>query len=125
MSDQLSIGDLGIEFKGTENVLFGDLNGTLDFDFPERNMTLNNHIAGIRGLYMISTTLSLSGFIQYNTAINKVISNVRFRYNPREGTDLYLVFNEGRNTYLERESPPLPAYSDRSIMLKFTYTFDL
>ena len=74
---------------------------------------------------MFNTKLSLSAFIQYNTAINKVLSNVRFRYNPREGTDLYIVFNEGRNTLLERELPTLPAYDHRSIMVKFTYTFQI
>ena len=31
MSSDLSIGDLGIRFKGSENVLFGRLKGTLDF----------------------------------------------------------------------------------------------
>ena len=73
---------------------------------------------------MFSTKLSISAFIQYNTAINKVLSNFRFRYNPKEGTDLYIVFNEGRNTWLERELPHLPAYDERNITLKFTYTFE-
>jgi hypothetical protein len=105
-----------------------ELGGLYQHDFvsfPERNQILRNHIAGLRGLYMFSTRLSLSAFIQYNTAINKVISNVRFRYNPKEGTDLYIVFNEGRNTLLEREVPHLPLYDQRSIMIKFTYTFEL
>jgi hypothetical protein len=93
--------------------------------FPDRNQRLNNHIAGLRALYMFSTKLSLSAFVQYNSAINKVISNVRFRYNPKEGTDLYLVFNEGRNTWLEREVPTLPVYDQRNITLKFTYTFEV
>jgi hypothetical protein len=60
--------------------------------FPDRGQKLNNHIAGLRALYMFSTKLSLSAFVQYNSAINQVISNVRFRYNPKEGTDLYVVF---------------------------------
>jgi len=105
-----------------------ELAGTYKFDyvrFDERNQQLSNHIFGIRGLYMISTKLSLSAFIQYNTAIDKVISNLRFRYNPKEGTDLYIVFNEGRNTYLERTVPNQPLYDARSVMLKFIYTFDL
>ena len=74
---------------------------------------------------MFSTRLSLSAFVQYNSAINKVLSNIRFRYNPREGTDLYLVFNEGRNTHLQRELPTLPVYNQRNITLKFTYTFEV
>jgi hypothetical protein len=105
-----------------------ELGGMYQFDyvdFPGRNQTLKNHIAGLRALYMVSTKLSFSAFIQYNTAIDKVISNVRFRYNPKEGTDLYVVFNEGRNTLLEREIPTLPVYDYRSIMIKFTYTFEL
>lgn len=94
-------------------------------DFPDRDQSLSNHIAGLRALYMLSTEISFSAFVQYNTAIKKVIANFRFRYNPREGTDLYLVFNEGRNTYLQRETPYLPPYDERNITLKFTYTFKL
>ena len=93
--------------------------------FPDRMQSLNNHIAGLRALYMFSTKLSLSAFVQYNSAINKVLSNIRFRYNPKEGTDLYVVFNEGRNTMLEREVPNLPVYDARNITVKFTYTFEV
>jgi hypothetical protein len=105
-----------------------ELGGMYQLDlirFPGRNQRLNNHIAGLRALYMFSTRLSLSAFVQYNSAINKVLSNVRFRFNPREGTDLYIVFNEGRNTYLDREVPNLPVYDQRNITLKFTYTFEV
>lgn len=94
-------------------------------DFQHRDQNLINHIAGLEALYMFSTKLSLSAFVQYNSAINKILSNVRFRYNPKEGTDLYVVFNEGRNTWLEREIPTLPAYDQRNITFKFTYTFEL
>ncbi len=103
------------------------LGGIYQYDyvqFPDRNQILHNHIAGLRALYTLSTKVTFSGFVQYNTAINKVISNLRFRYNPKEGTDLYLVFNEGRNTLLEREVPTLPAYDQRNITIKFTYTFE-
>ena len=104
-----------------------ELGGIYRYDyvhFPDRNQILNNHIAGLRVLYMLSTKISFSAFVQYNTAIYKVISNFRFRYNPKEGTDLYIVFNEGRNTSLEREVPSLPVYDQRNVTLKFTYTFE-
>ncbi len=48
-SGDLSIGDLGIGFKGTENVLSGRLNGSLDFDFPGKNikgMQINGNLMG-------------------------------------------------------------------------------
>jgi hypothetical protein len=105
-----------------------ELGGLYQLDlirFPDRQESLNNHIAGLRALYMFSTKLSFSAFVQYNSAINKVLSNVRFRYNPKEGTDLFVVFNEGRNTYLEREVPNLPEYDVRNITVKFTYTFEV
>ncbi len=105
-----------------------ELGGMYQLDlirFPDRQESLNNHIAGLQALYMFSTKLSFSAFVQYNSAINKVLSNVRFRYNPKEGTDLFVVFNEGRNTYLERELPNLPEYDARNITIKFTYTFEV
>jgi len=104
-----------------------ELGGLYRYDyvhFPEREQTLTNHIVGLEALYMLSTKISFSAFLQYNTAINKVLSNIRFRYNPKEGTDLYLVFNEGRNTWLEREVPALPAYEQRNLTIKYTYTFE-
>ncbi len=105
-----------------------ELGGLYQLDlirFPDRGQSLNNHIAGLRALYMFSTKLSFSAFVQYNSAINKVLSNVRFRYNPKEGTDLFVVFNEGRNTWLDREVPNLPEYDARNITIKFTYTFEV
>lgn len=105
-----------------------ELSGFYHFDyvkFTRRNQQLQNHILGIKALYMLNTKISFSAFVQYNTAIDKVITNFRFRYNPREGSDLYIVFDEGRNTYLEREIPIRPPISERSIMVKYTYTFEL
>jgi len=105
-----------------------ELGGVYSYDyiyFPDRDQTLNNHIAGLNALYMLSTKISFAAFVQYNTAIHKIISNFRFRFNPKEGTDLYIVFNEGRNTLLDREVPHLPVYDQRNITVKFTYTFEL
>ena len=86
---------------------------------------MNNHIAGIKTLYMFNTKLSVNAFIQYNTALDGIITNFRIRYNPKEGNDLYLVFNEDRNTDLYRELPTLPVYNSRAVMIKYTYTFNL
>jgi hypothetical protein len=74
---------------------------------------------------MHDTRLSFNAYIQYNTAVHAIVTNLRLRYNPKEGNDLYLVFDEGRNTYLNREVPNLPVYSNRSILVKYTYTFSL
>jgi hypothetical protein len=105
-----------------------ELGGTYGFDhvnFAERNMAMTNHILGVKTLYMLNTKLSVNAFIQYNTAEHSIVSNLRLRYNPKEGNDFYLVFNEGRNTSLTREEPNLPVYSSRAVMVKYTYTFNL
>ncbi|HLN21596.1 MAG TPA: DUF5916 domain-containing protein [Bacteroidales bacterium] len=94
-------------------------------DFSSRNITVFNHIYGIRALYMFSTRLSANAFIQQNSADHKIVSNIRIRYNPSEGNDLYVMFDEGRNTALDRETPTLPVYSRRAFMVKYTYTFNL
>ena len=94
-------------------------------DFPERDMSFTNHIFGVKGLMTLTTKTSLASFIQYNTAINRVIANVRFRYNPREGNDFWIVYDEGLNTNLQRGTPELPFSTGRTILLKYTYTFRL
>jgi hypothetical protein len=105
-----------------------ELGGTYNFDylnFSRRDLILANHIVGIKALYMFSTKLSVNLFLQYNSAVHGIITNLRLRFNPKEGHDLYLVFNEGRNTNLTSEMPKLPVYSSRAFMVKYTYTFNL
>jgi len=93
--------------------------------FSDRNQELGAHIARLRALLMLSTKVSISAFIQYNSARDIVVTNIRFRYNPREGNDLYLVYDEGLNTDRYREQPILPIRNNRTIILKYSYTFNL
>lgn len=92
-------------------------------DFPGRDQKFIAHIGRLKALYMFSTKLSASAFIQYSSADDALISNFRLRYNPREGNDFYIVYNEGTNTDLDREIPSLPRMSCRTLLLKYTYTF--
>jgi len=105
-----------------------EFGGTYNFDhvnIDKRDVSLTNHILGLKALYMLNTRFSVNAFIQYNTSFHGIITNLRIRYNPKEGNDLYLVFNEDRNTDLYRETPILPVYGSRAVMLKYTYTFNL
>ena len=104
-----------------------ELGGTYNFDhvnFSKRDLKMTNHIVGLKALYMLNTKFSINAYLQYNTAANEIITNLRFRYNPKEGNDLYLVFDEGRNTDLKRQTPYFPVYSTRAVMVKYTYTFN-
>ncbi len=103
-----------------------DINPTYRFDrvnFSKRAQNFTNHILGIKALAMINTKFSITSFVQYNTSIEEWLINARLRFNPREGNDFYLVYNEGVNTSLYRESPTLPRSASRVMMVKYTYTF--
>ena len=104
------------------------LSGMYQFNklsFKDRDQDYLGHIGQLKLLYMFSTKLSASAYIQYNSAVDAMVSNLRLRYNPREGNDLYIVYNEGTNTYLNREDPVKPRTSSRTLLLKYTYTFSL
>jgi hypothetical protein len=113
-SPQLNIGS---------GVSFG-LTYYLDYvNFPSRSMKFTNHIAGLKGQLTFTTKTCLLTYIQYNTGARKIGTNIRLRFNPREGNDFYIVYDEGLNTHINREVPVLPVSSGRTILLKYTYTF--
>ena len=103
-----------------------DLTYNLDYlNFPKRSVHFANHIVNIKGLMTLTTKTSLSAFVQYNTSIDKIFSNIRFRYNPSEGNDFWIVYDEGWNSRLARDIPHLPRTANRTILLKYSYTFRL
>ncbi len=94
--------------------------------FPERDQSMQAHVARASILYMFSTKLSASTFVQFNNSNEVFLGNFRLRYNPREGNDFYLVYNEYRGFMVQDDTVPLPpSYYNRAIMLKYTHTFRL
>ncbi|MFK7843839.1 MAG: DUF5916 domain-containing protein [Rhodothermales bacterium] len=97
--------------------------------FPDRDQSFDAHVGRLRTQVALNTKVSLSAFLQYSTASDLITTNVRFRYNFREGNDLWLVYNEGSNTdrerdfELDRNRPILPTRNNRILLLKYTYTF--
>jgi hypothetical protein len=94
-------------------------------NFKERDQQFSAGIAGFKALVMFSTKLSLSSFVQYNGSTNDLTTNVRFRYNPREGNDFYIVLNDDRYTILDNSPVNYPRFNNRTVLLKYTYTFIL
>ena len=97
-----------------------DLN---QINFPDRDQQFLAHLVGFKVLYMLSTALSASSYLQYNSLIKDYIWNIRFRYNPKEGNDFYIVYNDNINSDREAYEPSLPFSNQRTILLKYTYTF--
>ena len=104
------------------------LSGFYEFnrvEFPDRDQEFTAHIARLKILATFTTKLSASAFVQYNGVEDVVVANVRFRYNPREGNDFYIVYNHGVNTNRYRDLLHRPFTDNRAIMLKYTYTFNV
>ncbi len=94
--------------------------------FSKRNQELNAHVGRLKVLYMYNTKLSVSSFIQYNSVNHMTLTNFRLRYNPKEGNDLYLVYNEIRPTsgYFS-EGVSETKFLSRIFQLKYVHTFRL
>ena len=92
-------------------------------NFADRGQDLTAHIARFRTEFTFNTRLTLSSFIQYNSAGEIGVLNARFRYNPRDGNNFYIVFNESVNTGRDRFTPRLPYSDQRAVLMKYDYTF--
>lgn len=92
--------------------------------FPDRDESLDAHLARFRVQTALDTHLSANTFAQYNSTEDELSVNARLRYHFSEGNDLWLVYNEGFNTYRPLEpGPRLPVSQSRALMVKYTYTF--
>ena len=93
-------------------------------DFPDRDVGVTTQLARLRVNTALNPRVSLSTFGQYNSARGQTTFNVRFRYHFREGTDLWVVYNEGLHN--ERDNglgPRRPLSSGRAVMVKYSHTF--
>jgi hypothetical protein len=104
------------------------LGGTyrLDYvDFPDRGEGFTAHVAGLRSEVMASTQLSAVAFVQYNSTAKAIVTNFRFRYNPREGNDFYVVWNEGLTADRFAFDPVRPFSNERTVLVKYSHTLRL
>ena len=72
---------------------------------------------GARVLYAFTPRSFLNSFVQYNTDTHEVSSNIRFNLIHRPLSDLYLVYNERRNTEVGQ-------LVERAFIVKLTNLFN-
>jgi hypothetical protein len=63
----------------------------------------------------------VSGLVQFNSSTRSLSANVRFRWEYQPGSELFVVFNEGRDT----RTPGYPDLQNRSVVLKINRLFRL
>ncbi len=92
--------------------------------FPERGQAATAHLARINLRLAANTKVTFAADAQYSNVASLTTLSARFRYNVREGNDLWLVYNEGLNTRRDiAEQPRLPLSSGRVLLMKYTHTF--
>ena len=93
--------------------------------FPIRDQGIDINVVRLRIRSAVDARASGNAFIQYNSTTNRLDFNVRLRYAFAEGTDLWLVYNEGLTTDRAADDvgivPPLSL--SRALTLKYTHTF--
>ncbi len=90
--------------------------------FDDRDQRTTAHLARIRVQVALNTRISFNTLAQYSNVADLASFNARFRYHFREGTDLWIVYNEGLNTERDLFEPRLPRSSGRTLLLKYTHT---
>jgi hypothetical protein len=71
-------------------------------------------LVGSRIIVAMTPRMFVSALLQYNSGGNVLAGNVRLRWEYRPGSELFVVFNEQRDTL----TPGFPALANRSVILK-------
>jgi hypothetical protein len=70
--------------------------------------------------WTLSPRMLVSALSQYNSTTHQVATNVRFRWEYRPGSDLFVVYGDGRDTLSDSR---IPAVTTRTFVVKFTRLF--
>jgi hypothetical protein len=87
-------------------------------DLPDGAFTAT--LLTTRATLSFTPRLLTSALVQYNSTARAVTTNLRFRWEYRPGSDLFIVYSDGRETGLDRR---LPSLMNRGLTLKVTRLF--
>jgi hypothetical protein len=76
----------------------------------------------MRVSYSFTTRMFLQGLVQYNDRADLWSTNLRFGWLQAANTGLFVVYNDTRYLYDLYEQPER---TDRSLVIKFSRTFDV
>ena len=91
---------------------------TLDWiDLPVGRFT--TRLIGSRVNFTMSTRMAMSTLVQYNSSNAALSTNARFRWEYEPGSDLFVVYSDGRDTI----GTGFPRLQNRSFVVKMTRLF--
>ena len=93
--------------------------------FERNKVTLPNgsftaEITSLRLTWALSPLMTTNAFVQYNGLTDRIITNVRFNFIHRPGSDLFVVFSENRG-----RADEIWRTDDRGLVVKLTYLMRL
>ncbi len=86
-------------------------------DLPGGAFTTN--LVGSRVTYTMTPLMFTSALVQYNSTTRRTSANVRLRWEYRPGSELFVVYNEDRETLLSR----FPDLQNRAFIIKINRLF--
>jgi hypothetical protein len=86
-------------------------------DLAEGSFT--THLAGSRLIYTMSPRMFASALVQFNSSTNAVTANVRLRWEYQPGSELFVVYNDERDT----RARGFPDLATRAVIVKVNRLF--
>ena len=80
-----------------------------------RLRSFRTNLVGTRVTYTMTPLMFTSALVQYNSSIDSISANIRFRWEYRPGSELFIVLNEERDT----ATPRFPEFVNRALIVKF------
>jgi hypothetical protein len=72
-------------------------------DLPQKSFT--NTVIGERTLYSMTPRMFVTALVQYSSSTLNLSANVRFRWEYQPGSELFVVYTEGRDTSIPGVTP--------------------
>ena len=86
-------------------------------DLPEGRFT--TRLVGTRTTYTVTPLMFVSALLQYNSSNDALSTNVRLRWEYLPGSELFVVYNEQRDTL----APRFPELENRALIIKINRLF--
>ena len=87
-------------------------------DLPQGSFT--TELVTTRATYTFTPAMFLNALVQYNSSNNALRTNIRLRWEYRPGSELFVVYNEQRDTLTPSS---LPELENRAFIIKFNRLF--
>ena len=111
-------------FRLNLNYEFNQINFPIEFS-ESKNPVYRSNLVAFYLTVTQSSKFSIKLLAQYDDNSNSVGGNLRIRYNPKEGTDLYIVFNSALNVNRLDVKPKIPLVDQQAIVVKYSISFGL